>query len=106
MESTACLTLDEPECDQQAKQVIAYPPISRGRLKEESQPAENQDEFNVVEHQVIFGLIEEVSCPRFTFINIIYQLISQEEGNQNPRDESLSASIISTATADVSTACN
>ncbi len=96
--------LEEQECDKQTKILIAYPPIPRRRIKEESQSADTQDEFNVVEHQVIFGFIEEVSCPGLTFINIIYQLISQEEGNQNPRHESTSAPFISTGTADVSTA--
>ena len=50
MESTACLTLEEPECDEQAKQVIAYPPIPIGRIKEESD--DNHDDLNLEEHQV------------------------------------------------------
>ena len=45
--------LEEQECEEQAKQLIAYPPIPRRRIKEESQPSDdNQDEFNLEEHQV------------------------------------------------------
>jgi len=40
---------------EQSKQVIiAYPPITRGMIKEELQQSDvNQDEFNVEEHQVL-----------------------------------------------------
>ena len=44
--------LEEQECEEQAKQLIAYPPIPRRRIKEESQTADNQDEFNLEEDQV------------------------------------------------------
>jgi len=45
--------LEEQECEEQAKQLIAYPPISRQRIKEESQTTDNHDdEFNLDEHQV------------------------------------------------------
>ena len=43
---------DELNSEEQAKQLIAYPPIPRRRIKEESQNADNQDEFNPEEHQV------------------------------------------------------
>ena len=47
---------EEPECeDEQAEQVVAYPPISRGRIKEES--PSDQDEFNLEDHQVSLGLM-------------------------------------------------
>ena len=44
--------LEVQECDEQAQILIAYPPIPRRRIKEESQPADNQNEFNLEEHQV------------------------------------------------------
>ncbi len=44
---------EEPECeDEQAEQVIAYPPISRERIKEESQSGENQDDLSLQEQHV------------------------------------------------------
>jgi len=44
--------LEEEEHDEQVEQVIAYPPIPRGRTKEESQCGENRDDFSLEEHQV------------------------------------------------------
>jgi len=43
-------TLEEKESDEQPKQVIAYPPVLRGRIKEESD--DNHDDLNLEEHQV------------------------------------------------------
>jgi len=46
-------TVEEKEGNEQPKQVIACPPIARGRIKEEFQSDVNQDELNVDEHQVL-----------------------------------------------------
>jgi len=46
--------LEEKEGDKQPQQVIiAYPPIARGRIKEETQSDANQDGLNVDEQQVL-----------------------------------------------------
>jgi len=46
--------LEEKEGDEQPQQVIiAYPPIARGRIKEETQSDANQDGLNVDEQQVL-----------------------------------------------------
>jgi len=46
--------LIEERGDAQHKQVIAYPPIARERIKQELQSDVNQDEFNVLEgHKVL-----------------------------------------------------
>jgi len=47
-------TVEEKEGDEQPQQVIiAYPPIARGRIKQELHSIVNQDKPNEDEHQVL-----------------------------------------------------
>jgi len=46
--------LEEKDCEEQVQQVIAYPPIPRRWIKEES--IDNRDDFNLEEHQVQLNL--------------------------------------------------